>query len=148
MSEQLQLPRTLTGRWTGYYVQRDRRRDLNADFTQAGAALRGTMQDLQTQFELSIFEMAVENGLEPGADEKIVSRIRRQFPELPAEPIRAAMSLPSRSALQGSIRGRTVYFLKTYLGEAFSGYRIGRHKVGVNMAGHSVHYKGALSRDG
>jgi hypothetical protein len=106
------------------------------------------MRDLQTQFELSVFEMAVEGGLPPGADEKIVSRIRKQFPELPPEPIRAAMSLPSHSALVGHVRGRTVYFLKTYQGEAFSGYRIGNHKIGVTLAGHSVHYKGQLSIDG
>ncbi len=148
MSEQVQLPRTLTGQWTGYYVQRDKRRDLAADLTQVGDRLRGGMRDLETQFELSVFEMAVEGGLPPGADELIVSRLRRQFPELPAEPIRAAMSLPSRSSLEGHVRGRTVYFLKTYQGEAFSGYRIGDHKVGVQLAGHAVHYKGVLAADG
>ena len=148
MSEQGRFPQTLTGRWAGYYLQRDKRRELKADLTQAGDKFRGAMQDLQTQFELSVFEMAAEGGLPPGADEKIVSRIRRQYPELPAAPIKAAMSLPSGSVLEGHVLGRTVYFLKTYLGEAFSGYRVGQHKVGVNLSGHAVHYKGALSSDG
>jgi hypothetical protein len=148
MSEQVRLPRTLTGHWAGYYIQRDRRRELTAHLTQAGDRLHGAMQDLQTQFEQSVFEMAVDGGLPPGADEKIVARLRRHFPELPADPVRAATALPPRSSLEGHVRGRTVYFLKTYQGEAFSGYRVGRHTVGVSLAGHVVHYKGVVSGDG
>jgi hypothetical protein len=148
MSEQVQVPRTLTGHWAGYYIQRDKRRDLTANLTQAGDKLHGSMRDLETQFEQSLFEMAAEGGLPPGADELIVTRIRNQFPDLPSGPIRAAMSLPSRSSIEGNVRGRTVYFLKTYQGEAFSGYRVGKQTIGVNLAGHVVHYKGFLNSDG
>ncbi len=148
MNERVKSPRTLTGRWTGYYVQRDKRRDLTADLTQTGEKLRGTMQDLETVFEMSVFEMALEGGLPPGADEMIVSRIRKQFPELPGDPIRASMSLPSHSSVEGQVRSRTVYFLKSYQGEAFSGYRIGQQRIGMTIAGHAVHYRGQLSADG
>jgi hypothetical protein len=138
----------LTGHWTGHYFQRDQARAIAADLVQTGESLRGHMRDDQTEFEQSVFETAVEAGLPPGADEQIVAKLREQFPDEPRSPIRAASTLPPTSVLEGSVRGRRVYFLKTYEGEAFSGYRVGCRQVGVTLEGHGVHYEGRLSIDG
>jgi hypothetical protein len=138
----------VTGRWSGNYVQRDQSRQIVAALTQAGEDLTGSMHDQQTEFEQSVFEMAVEGGLPPGADEQIVSQLRKQFPDDPNAPIRVAMTLPPDSVLEGTVRGRTIYFLKIYQGEAFSGYRIGERRVGMTVASHGVHYRGQVSPDG
>jgi hypothetical protein len=139
---------SLTGSWIGHYMQRDRVRGIAADLQQEGERLSGQMRDAETVFELSIFELAAECGLPPGADEQIVSALREQFPDEPRAPIRAVSSLASDSLLEGSVRGRTVTFLKTYQGEAFHGYRVGGREVGTRVAGHSVHYRGQISADG
>jgi hypothetical protein len=138
----------LTGHWTGHYFQRDQARAIAADLVQTGESLQGRMRDDQTEFEQSVFETAVEAGLPPGADEQIIARLRRQFPDEPAAPIRATSTLPPTSVLAGSVRGRRVYFLKTYQGEAFSGYRVGCRQVGLTIEQHGVHYDGRLSADG
>src|SRR5262249_42677146 len=129
-------------------VQRDQRREIVAELSQDGDDLTGSMRDLQTEFELSVFEMAVEGGLPPGADEQIVSLLRKRFPDQAAAPIRVAMTLPAESVLERTVGGRTVYFLKVYQGEAFSGYRIGTRREGRTLENHSVHYRGQLSADG
>jgi hypothetical protein len=138
----------LTGHWAGHYVQRGQRRGIQARLTQVGARLSGTMSDEQTEFDQSLFEMAAEAGLPPGADEQIISRLREQFPDDPKAPIRASMTLPPDSVLEGLVEGRTVTFLKTYQGDAFSGFRIGDRRVGMSVSGHGVHYRGEVSGDG
>lgn len=139
--------RSLTGRWTGYYEQRNERRGIEAELFEQGDCLQGIMRDAQTEFETSVYEMAAECGLPPGADEVIVQALRHQFPESVRQPIRALMTLPDESQLQGKIQGRTVLFRKTYQGEAFSGYRVGEARVGVRVTGHAVEYRGALTED-
>src|SRR5262249_39918219 len=138
----------LTGDWLGHYVQRDQPRGLVAAFRQDGERLAGTMRDLETEFERSVFDLAAQGGLPPGADEQIVSHLRSQFPDQAEGPIRAASSLPPESALEGAVRGDRVEFLKTYQGEAFTGFAVGRRRVGVTTPGHSVHYAGKLSPEG
>jgi hypothetical protein len=138
----------LTGHWTGHYFQRDQARAITADLVQTGESLHGRMRDDQTEFEQSVFDTAAEAGLPPGADEQIFERLRRDFPDEPAAPIRAATTLPPTSVLEGTVQGRTVYFLKTYQGETFSGYRVGGRQVGLTLEGHGVHYRGRLSADG
>src|SRR5262245_23208393 len=138
----------LTGRWTGYYVQKDQRRAIAADLVQRNDLLEGAMHDLQTRFEMSVYEMAAECGLPPGADEQIVEKLRQEFADQAKAPIRALMTLPDDSTVSGSVRGRSVYFRKTYTGEAFSGYSVGTKEVGVRVKGHCVHYRGTLSDDG
>ena len=148
MSESTRAGHSLTGSWVGHYLQRDRVRGIAAELKQEGEQLSGQMRDAETVFELSVFELAAECGLPPGADEQIVSALREKFPDEPHAPIRAVSSLASESLLEGSVRGRTVTFLKTYQGEAFHGYRVGDHRVGTHVAGHSVHYRGQISSDG
>jgi len=138
----------LTGRWAGHYEQRDQRRAVVADLRQEGDALTGTMRDEQTEFEMTLYEMAAECGLPPGADEQILGALRQQFPERAKERIRALMTLPADSSLEGQVRGRTVAFRKTYRGEAFSGYRVGEERVGVSVKGHAVEYRGTLAEGG
>jgi hypothetical protein len=139
---------SLTGRWIGHYSQRDQQRGLEAELSQDGQQLSGSMRDAQTTFEVSVFEMAADGGLPPGADEQIVSALRRQFPDEPNSPIKATSTLPTDSRLEGRVHGRTVEFLKIYQGEAFCGYRVGERQVGTTLAGHSVSYQGQVSPDG
>jgi hypothetical protein len=139
---------SLTGRWSGHDVQRDQERVVWAEFLHQGERLTGSMHDAQSHFELSVFEMAAEKGLPPGADEQIVSALRQQFPDEPNAPIRALSILPADSLIEGKVRGRTVEFLKVYQGEAFSGYRVGNKQVGVTQSRHSVSYRGDISPDG
>jgi hypothetical protein len=144
------MPESLnvTGHWTGHYTQRDQRRAIAAELTQQGAELRGRMRDVETVFERSVFEVAAEGGLPPGADEQIVAHLRRQFPDDPRAPIRAASTVPPDSLLAGSVRGHTVAFLKTYQGEAFTGFQVGGQRVGITVTGHAVYYHGEVSADG
>lgn len=144
------MPRapSLTGRWTGYYVQRDEQHVLTAEFVQTGDDLTGTMRDRDTGREESLFEMAARAGWPPGADEQIVRWLREQIPEEPFAPIRAVSRMPAHSTLAGHVRGRAVYFLKTLLGEHFVGYRVGGKEIGVTIKRHTVHYKAELSADG
>jgi hypothetical protein len=148
MALDVQATRALTGRWAGHYEQRDQRRDVTAELRQQGTLLQGTMHDSQTRFEMSVYEMAAECGLAPGADEQIVKALREQYPDRPTAPIRALMTLPERSEVEGEVRGSTVSFRKVYRGEAFSGYTVGDARVGVTVRGHSVQYLGHLDADG
>src|SRR3954463_14209454 len=109
----------LTGQWTGYYVQKDQRRPITARLVQRNDRLEGSMRDLQTRFEMSVYEMAAECGLPPGADERIGGGLREKFPEEEGAPIRAVMTLPDDSTVRGQVRGQAVSFRKTYNGEAF-----------------------------
>ncbi len=138
----------LTGVWAGHYAQRDRSHAIHADLVQTGHLLTGVMRDHDTKVENSLFESAAEAGLPPGADEQIALRLRELYPEDRHAPIRRAMSLPSTSLLMGHVQTSTVYFLKSYQGDHFSGYRIGERRIGVTIAGHSVHYRGQINDAG
>jgi hypothetical protein len=138
----------LTGRWIGQYFQRDRPYAIAADLVQAGDRLTGTMRDAVTDREHSVFEAAAEAGLPPGADEHIVAGLRRMMPDAPAAPIRCVSHLPPESTLEGQITGRRVYFLKSYQGTHFSGYRVGDKLVVHENSSHAVHYGGQLTPDG
>lgn len=137
-----------TGQWRGHYLQHDRARAIVAEWHHAGERLTGTMHDLDPACERSVFEMAVEAGLPPGEEEQIIAWLRAQFPDAPGVPIRSVTHLPPISVLEGTVRGRTVYFRKTYEGERFSGYRVGDRYVGVTIALHVVYYSGQLSDAG
>jgi hypothetical protein len=138
----------LSGRWAGHYHQHGQVHPISMELTQQGEGLRGTMHDGQTVTEKSVFEVAVEAGLEPGADERIAQSLRAMFPESPNAPIRARSELAPLSLLEGHVRGRDVYFLKRYLGECFFGYQVGDRRVGQTTDAHAVHYRGRLAGDG
>jgi hypothetical protein len=138
----------VSGRWVGHYLQHNRSRPIVADLIQAGEHLTGSMTDGETDTERSVTEVALEANLPPGGDEQIVDRLRRLFPDAPATPIRYVTHLPPDSDLQGWIKGVEVYFLKTYLGTHYAGYRIGDKLVGFQRPAHLVHYHGRVSPDG
>jgi hypothetical protein len=138
----------LTGRWTGFYSQHGHERPIRAELVQNGDRLTGTMTDAETECETTVFEMASEAGLPPGADEQIEGKLREAFPEAPRGPIRAAWRLPAESVLVGSVRAGVVQFRKTYQGQSFSGYRIGDQRVGITRPGHRVNYRGEVDAGG
>jgi hypothetical protein len=139
---------SMTGRWSGCYLQRGRESPITADFLQEGEQLSGFMYDGQPDHDYSLWEVACEAGLPPGADEQIEARLREMVPDAPAGPIRYVSHLPANSTLKGSRRGRAVHFLKSYQGVSFSGCQVGDRLVGVENANHQVHYEGQLSPDG
>jgi hypothetical protein len=94
----------LTGRWDGDYYQHDRPHPILAELVQAGEQLTGSMRDGETDTASSVFDVAFEAGLPPGADEQIVARIREAFPDAPATPIRYVTHLPPESDLVGWVR--------------------------------------------
>jgi hypothetical protein len=143
----LQLP-PLTGRWHGYYVQRDLKHSLTADLKQDKSVLKGTMMDATTEVERSIFEMVVAEGLPPGTDELIIARFRASFPDMSCSEIRCVMHLPTHSIIEGSIKERRVSYRKSYQGESFSGFRIGKRYVGARIQRHVVNYLGLLNDSG
>jgi hypothetical protein len=106
------------------------------------------MRDSDPMSDRSVFEVALEAGLPPGADEEIVARLRELVPNASQMPVRYASHLPPNSVLEGSVRHGRVHFLKTYQGEHFTGYRIGDHRIGTTIANHSVHYQGRVTDDG
>jgi hypothetical protein len=138
----------VSGQWAGYYLQFDKPHGIVANLVQTGTRLSGIMTDSNTGYEESVFEMAAKAGWPPGQDEQVIRWLREQFPEDPQALIRAAVRLPSRSVLEGSVQDRTVYFLKTMQGEHFTGYRIGDQYVGTTITQHAIHYRGHLSADG
>jgi hypothetical protein len=138
----------LTGRWEGSYIQCGADHAIAADLIVAGGRLTGTMTDGETESERSVFEMALEAGLPPGADELIIAQLRQLVPDAPGAPVRSVTQLPSASVLEGSVRGRFVSFRKIYRGEHFSGYRVGDRYVGVVLEHHVVHYQGELNDSG
>jgi hypothetical protein len=138
----------MTGRWVGHYLQRGREYPITADVVQAGQRLSGTMRDGSPDRECSPFEAACEAGLPPGADEQIEAKLRQMVPDAGAGPIRFVSHLPAAAVLEGTRRGKTVAFLKTYQGTSFGGYKVGEKLVGIQMDGHAVHYEGQLSPNG
>ena len=140
--------RDLTGRWDGSYFQHDRHHPIAAELVQVGERLTGSMRDGETDRSSSVFQVAFEAGLPPGADEQIVARLREAFPDEPAAPIRYLSHLPPASALEGWVRGTALYFLKTYQGTHTGGFAVGDRLVGHRIEGHAVHYSGKLSPDG
>jgi hypothetical protein len=138
----------LTGRWTGHYLQHGQEYVITADLLHTGEQLSGSMHDGHPDREYSLFELAQNAGLPPGADEQIELQLRQSVPDVAAGPIRYVMHLPSGSALEGRCKGKIVYFLKTYQGTSFSGFKAGDRLLGVHKEGHDVHYEGRLSEDG
>jgi hypothetical protein len=142
----------LSGRWRGYYTHHDRERPIEVEFAQDGFRLTGRMEDACTELQASLAEMVVEEGLPPGADERIVESLRKTFPEVPEGPIVAEIKLSKSSSVEGQVEGQvegpSVRFLKTYDGPHFAGYRIGDLRVGVLGQDQEVEYSGRLSRDG
>jgi hypothetical protein len=141
-------PVDLTGRWVGHYLQHDRERPITADLIQSGERLAGAMCDGHLHSEHSLFEIAQEAGLPPGADEQIEANLREALPDAPAGPIRYVRHLPPESVLEGRCKGPVVSFLKTYQGTCFDGYQVGEQLLGMEKAGHAVHYEGRLTPDG
>ena len=70
----------ITGDWEGHYTQHSDKRLIKAHFVQQGNQISGTMTDLHTESELSLFKASAEAGLPPGADEKIEEQIRQFLP--------------------------------------------------------------------
>jgi hypothetical protein len=138
----------LTGRWSGHYYQHDRACPIAADLVQTGEDLGGSMHDTETDRTSTVFEIAFEAGLPPGADEQIVARLREVYHAAATDPISYVTHLPPDSVLEGWTRGGTVYFLKTYRGSHTGGFQIGDHVVGQEIESHAVHYRGTLRRDG
>jgi hypothetical protein len=137
----------LTGHWIGHYEQRAQKRPISADLVQHGMELKGSMKDGEPDRDFTLFELAVEAGLPPGADEQIYANLRAMVPDAPAGVIRYISRLSPDSRLEGRCEGRTVSFVKTYLGPSFSGYRVGDKLLGEPREGHSVSYEGRLSAD-
>jgi hypothetical protein len=138
----------VTGRWVGHYLQRGKERPIAAELTQAGEVLTGSMTDGITSERRSVSEIALEAGLPPGEDERIVAHLRKSVPGGEGKPIEYVWELPKESGLEGSVKGRTVSFLKTYKGEHTAGFQVGQQRVEMTKDAHSVHYKGTLSADG
>jgi hypothetical protein len=138
----------LTGRWIGHYLQQGKEYAITADFCEAEARLTGFMYDGQPDREFSLSQLAAEAGLSPGEDEQLQAKLREMVPDGAPGPIRCVSHLPPNSILQGRRTGQAVYFLKTYQGIAFGGYRVGNQLLGVRKADHAVQYEGQLSSDG
>ena len=83
-----------------------------------------------------------------GTPQQIEASIREAVPGAPTAPIRYVSHLPPDSLLEGRCSGRGVYFLKTYQGTSFGGYKVGDQLLGIRKDGHAVHYEGQLSPDG
>jgi hypothetical protein len=138
----------LTGRWSGHYLQQGTERPISADLLEEEGRLSGFMYDGQPDREYAIPEAVAEDMLPPSAEEQIEAQIRELVPDAPAGPIRFVSHLPPNSILQGKRDGFAVYFLKSYQGTSFGGYKVGDHLLGFQKADHCVHYEGQLSQDG
>lgn len=144
------MPNTIdiTGRWVGAYHQHSAEHPISTQFNQFETHLQGKMTDGETRFERSVFEAALAAGLPPGSDEQIEAKLRAEYPDAPREPIQATSIFPPHSKIEGEVRGRSVRFVKRYLGEIFSGWRIGDTLIGSTVAGQMVTYGGIVSADG
>ncbi len=138
----------LSGQWAGEYHQHDRPHPISLELTQDGETLTGAMRDGETDRESTVFQISAEAGLPPGSDERIVAALTQIFPDAPADSIRYVSHLPAESSVAGWVRGADVYFLKTYEGDHFGGYKVGERIVGQVIKSHSVHYQGKLSAGG
>src|SRR5262245_19447514 len=121
----------LSGHWTGYYTQHDRERAFTAEFAQDGSHLTGRMQDEVTAFRMPVSQLALEEGLAPGADERIVASVREACPDAPPEPVEAEWHVWPLSTVEGEVAGAAVWFTKTHRGPFFAGYRMGEIRLGV-----------------
>lgn len=138
----------VTGRWAGYYRQRDQERPIAAELTQAGEILTGTMTDGITSERRSVTEIVLEAGLAPGEDERIVERLRKALPGVEGKPVEYVWELPKESHLEGTVEGRRIAFVKTYKGEHTAGFETGGKRLEMLKDSHSVQYKGTLSVNG
>jgi hypothetical protein len=138
----------LTGRWTGQYFSHGQGRQITVDLMHEEKRITGSMRDEETDFEEPLFDMAAKIGFPPGADEQIAAHVRRLLPQGGSEPVRCVSRLPSLSVLEGKCQGRIISFIKTYQGEAFSGFRMGDQFLGQKKDRHAVRYEGKLSGDG
>jgi hypothetical protein len=140
-------PLTLTGRWTGHYLQGGKECPITADLLEAGERLSGFMYDGEPDRASPLAEALAEAGLST-EEGQLEARLRGMVPGAPAGPIRWVSHLPPNSVLQGRRTARAVYLLKSYQGITFSGYQVGDHLLGTQKANHQVHYEGELSPDG
>ena len=140
--------RDLSGHWEGFFTQHGREWPISADLTQSGDYLAGVMRDEELVFETSVAELAMEGGLPPGADEKIVEQVRALLPGSEGLPVRAEVLVPSRADVSGRVAGDAVQFTKTYRGLFFAGYRVGDVRVGYGGEDQEVQYRGRISPDG
>lgn len=140
--------RDLSGRWEGFVMQHGRRRPITADLRQEGGYLAGTMNDAENLFESSVAELAMEEGLPPGADEQIVEQVRSLCPGGGRLPVRAEVFVPADSDVEGEVVGDAVRFRKRYHGLFFAGYRVGEVRIGVTGEDQEEQYRGRLSPDG
>lgn len=138
----------LSGHWEGYFTQHGRDWPILAELVQDGEHLAGIMNDQEQVFETSVAELAMEEGLPPGADEQIIERVRALVPDAERLPIRAEVLVPSRADVAGEVAGDLVRFTKTYRGLFFAGYRVGHVRVGVGGEDQEVQYRGRISPDG
>jgi hypothetical protein len=115
----------LSGTWVGEYLQYDRPHAITADPHRSGEVLTGTMRDGEPDQEMSVSEVATGS-----EDEQIVARLREMLPDSPITPIRYITHPPPGSTLAGWVRGSAVYFLKSYRGVSFGGFRVGDRIVG------------------
>jgi hypothetical protein len=138
----------LTGAWEGLYTQHDQQRPLSAQWVQQGNVLTGTMTDGCTEFAASISEIAMREGLPPGADEQIVEQIRADHPDAPLGRVMAETRLPAHSKIEGELEGRNLRFVKTYQGEHLAGFSFGGIRKLQKVEGHEVYYQGKVSPAG
>jgi hypothetical protein len=144
----MESEQNLSGYWVGEYYQQNSPHPIALDLKHEGDHLTGTMTDGETDRESTVFEATAGAGLPPGTDEQIVAQLTSMFPDTPADTIRYITHLPPESSVEGWFHDATVYFLKTYEGVHFGGYKVGERVVGHVNEEHSVHYKGKLSPDG
>jgi hypothetical protein len=139
---------SVTGTWVGEYFQHDRPHAITAELVQSGEVLTGSMRDGEPDQEMSVTEVASGMGNTPGMDEQIVAKLREMFPEAPVAPVRYVSHLPPESTLEGWIRGPGLYFLKSYQGVSFGGFRLGDRVVGEEIEDPTVHYSGRVGPGG
>lgn len=135
----------LTGQWVGFYTHHDTERPMTAEFAHQGNRLIGFMSDRCTTFEGTVTDQMLEQKMPPGADERIVARIRSMCPGMERFPVRTLVELPRLSIVEGEIDRDHIRFLKTYQGEFFAGYRVGDRRVGVRGMDQEVLYQGSLN---
>lgn len=133
----------LTGHWAGEYLQNHRPYPISATLIQMGESLTGTMRDEEPERTLPLGEVATQ----PGEDERIAAALRRSFPDEQAGSIEYFSSLPPESFLEGWVRGRGIYFDKSYKGTCYGGFKVGNRAVGQSYDHHVVHYSGRLATD-
>jgi hypothetical protein len=138
----------VTGTWQGHYEQCDRSCPIRATLVQEGTQITGSMEDLEIEFDRSIFEIAFYAGLPPGSDEQIDARLRKMFPDAGSAPIRYKSKLSSQSIIEGTVDGDMVRFVKKYQGDHYGCFVVGNREVGCTRPGHSVNYHGRVKDQG